>query len=124
MLSTLESHTMIAVHDLPRATHFYREQLGFALSEEMPGLFVGKGPNGSSFHLFVSPFAGTAKNAVLGWKTPDLVAEVAALKTRGVHFEEYDLPNFKTVDSIVTTPFGRSAWFKDTEGNMLGLAQY
>ena len=124
MLSMLEPHAMIAAHDIARAARFYREQLGLVLTEEIPGLFVGKGPNGSSFHLFASPFAGTAKNAVLGWKTPDLIAEVANLKSRGVHFEEYDLPNFKTVDSIVSTPLGRSAWFKDTEGNMLGLAQY
>jgi catechol 2,3-dioxygenase-like lactoylglutathione lyase family enzyme len=115
---------MIATQDLARATQFYREQLGLELVEEMRGLLVGKGPNGSSFHLFVSPLAGTAKNAVMGWKTPDLEAEVAALKARGVKFEEYDLPNFKTVNSIVTTPLGRSAWFKDSEGNMLGLAQY
>jgi catechol 2,3-dioxygenase-like lactoylglutathione lyase family enzyme len=124
MLSKLESHTMIAVQDIARATTFYRDQLGLALAEEIPGLFVGKGPNGSSFHLFASPLAGTAKNAVMGWKTPDLTASVTALKSRGVRFAEYDLPNFKTVDSIVTTPLGRSAWFKDTEGNMLGLAQY
>ena len=94
------------------------------LTEEIPGLLVGKGPSGSSFCLFASPLAGTAKNAVMGWRTADLEAEVLYLKSSGVHFEEYDLPNFKTIDSIVTTPFGRSAWFKDTEGNMLGLAQY
>jgi catechol 2,3-dioxygenase-like lactoylglutathione lyase family enzyme len=115
---------MIAVQDIARAAQFYRDQLGLPLAEELPGLFVGKGPSSSSFHLFASPFAGTAKNAVMGWKTPNLEAEVAALKARGVKFEDYDLPNFKTVDSIVTTPLGRSAWFKDTEGNMLGLAQY
>jgi catechol 2,3-dioxygenase-like lactoylglutathione lyase family enzyme len=115
---------MIAAQDIARAARFYREQLGFELVEEIPGLYVGKGANGSSFHLFASPFAGTAKNAVMGWKTPNLSAEVAALKARGVKFEEYDLPNFKTVDSIVTTPLGQSAWFKDSEGNMLGLAQY
>jgi catechol 2,3-dioxygenase-like lactoylglutathione lyase family enzyme len=124
MLSNLDAHTMIAAQDIARATQFYREQLGLPLTEELPGLFVGKGPSGSSFHLFASPLAGTAKNAVMGWKTPNLEMEVATLKARGVKFEEYNLPNFTTVDSIVTTPLGRSAWFKDTEGNMLGLAQY
>jgi hypothetical protein len=60
----------------------------------------------------------------MGWETKDIVAEVSLLKSRGVVFEEYNLPNFKTIDGIVTAPSGRSAWFKDSEGNMLGLVQW
>ena len=40
---------------------------------------------------------------------------------RGVTFEEYDMPGLKTVDGIATTLGGRAAWFKDTEGNTIGL---
>jgi hypothetical protein len=32
----------------------------------------------------------------------DVVAEVAALKARGVVFEEYDMPGIKTENSIAT----------------------
>ena len=46
------------------------------------------------------------------------------LQSRGVLFEEYDLPSFKTIDSIVTAPSGHSAYFKDSEGNMLALVQW
>jgi len=49
---------------------------------------------------------------------------VADLKSRGVVFEEYDLPNFKTVNSIATTGPVRAAWFEDSEGNLLGVAQF
>jgi catechol 2,3-dioxygenase-like lactoylglutathione lyase family enzyme len=124
MLSKLDSHTMIAVVDLERAKRFYEERLGLAGIEEIPGLWVFAGPRGSRFCLFVSPLAGTAKNAVMGWETSQIAEEVHQLKARGVVFEEYDFPNFKTVDSIVTSATGKSAWFKDTEGNMLGLAQW
>ena len=124
MLSNLDSHTMIAASDLARAKAFYTDKLGFTLVETIPGLSFALGPNWSRFCLFQSPQAGTAKSAVMGWETDDIENVVANLKARGVVFEEYDLPNFKTANSIVTSPTGRSAWFKDSEGNMLGLAQW
>jgi catechol 2,3-dioxygenase-like lactoylglutathione lyase family enzyme len=124
MLAHLRSHTMIAAQDLDRAKQFYTDQLGLAAIERIQGLWVFEGANAGRFCLFASPLAGTAKNVVMGWQTPDIAAEVASLKTRGVVFEEYDLPNFKTIDSIVTTATGRSAWFKDSEGNMLALVQW
>jgi hypothetical protein len=48
---------------------------------------------------------------------------VVELKGRGVVFEEYHAEQFQTVDGIATTQGGRVAWFKDSEGNILGLAQ-
>ena len=51
----------------------------------------------------------------------DLAAEVAELRGRGVVFEEYDQPGLRTVDGIATTPVGRAAWFKDSEGNVLTM---
>ncbi|TSC71764.1 MAG: glyoxalase/Bleomycin resistance protein/Dioxygenase superfamily [Parcubacteria group bacterium Gr01-1014_38] len=49
--------------------------------------------------------------------------EVADLRSRGVQFEEYDFPGLKTVNGIATRGREKSAWFKDTEGNILGLSQ-
>jgi hypothetical protein len=47
------------------------------------------------------------------------------LRNKGVKFEEYDLPKMgiKTVKGIATMGDMKSAWFKDTEGNILSLAQ-
>jgi predicted enzyme related to lactoylglutathione lyase len=53
----------------------------------------------------------------------DLEAEVAELRASGVVFEEYHSAQLQTVDGIATTQGGRAAWFKDSEGNILGLAQ-
>lgn len=124
MLAQLDSHTMIAVKDFERAKQFYEERLGLKGNEDIPGLWVFSGSGGSHFCLFPSPLAGTAKNAVMGWQTTDIGTEVRHLKSHGVVFEEYDLPSFKTLDSIVTSPSGKSAWFKDSEGNMLGIVQW
>ena len=59
----------------------------------------------------------------MGWATGDIEREVAELKARGVVFEEYDTPYLKTVGSIATTGPNRAAWFKDSEGNILGIVQ-
>jgi hypothetical protein len=41
----------------------------------------------------------------------------------GVIFEEYDLPGLKTVNSIATGGGAKTAWFKDSEGNILAVSQ-
>ena len=46
------------------------------------------------------------------------------LKDKGVVFEEYDVPNLKTVDGIATLGTVKGAWFKDTEGNIIALSQH
>ena len=54
---------------------------------------------------------------------PDIGAQVQALRERGLTFEEYDYPNLKTVGGIADLGFARAAWFKDSEGNLLGIAE-
>ncbi|MFI1286858.1 VOC family protein [Streptomyces sp. NPDC020858] len=55
----------------------------------------------------------------------DIDAEVAALKSRGVTFEEYDLPGCRTADGVCRVEgVGRAGYFKDSEGNLLGLVQF
>ena len=52
----------------------------------------------------------------------DLEAIVADLRERGVLFEEYESP--QTVNGIARGPAGRSAWFKDPDGNLIGLIEF
>jgi hypothetical protein len=68
----------------------------------------------------------------MGWEVTDLRATVEAMRARGVKFEEYDLPGFKTVDGIAEVAgnypskggIGElAAWFRDSEGNLLGIGQ-
>ena len=57
------------------------------------------------------------------WST-DVAADVKELSERGVAFEEYDFPTLKTVDCVATTRgIGKSAWFKDPDGNTIALFQ-
>jgi catechol 2,3-dioxygenase-like lactoylglutathione lyase family enzyme len=119
---------MLAVSDLARARAWYADKLGFEpthASEEEAVYRSGKSGK-SGFSLFQTPSAGTARNTVGVWRVDDLRAEMAALRARGVTFEDYDLGGgMKTVDGLFTDPDGDAlnAWFTDSEGNILGLVQ-
>jgi hypothetical protein len=73
--------------------------------------------------LYPSAGAGTSKASTAFWSVEDVAAEVAELKARGVVFEEYDLPGLKTVNSIATGGGAKTAWFRDSEGNILAVSQ-
>ena len=62
----------------------------------------------------------------------DIEATVRRLRERGVVFEEFDLPGMTTVDGIAQIEGNypskggvgeRGAWFRDSEGNLLGIGQ-
>ena len=67
----------------------------------------------------------------MSWEVDNIEATVRELRARGVEFEEYDLPGLKTVDGIaeITGNYPskgtgeRGAWFRDSEGNLLGIGQ-
>lgn len=123
MLPNLQIHPTIPAADLARARKFYEGTLGFKPSQEMPGGIIYQGAGGSWFILYPTPHAGTAKHTVAGWQVKDINAEVADLRKRGVKFEEYNQPDLKTVNGIAEMGAVRAAWFKDTEGNILGIVQ-
>ena len=79
--------------------------------------------NGTWVFLYPMPNAGTSKASTAFWSVDDVAAEVAELKARGVVFEEYDFPGLKTEKSIATGGGAKTAWFKDTEGNILAISQ-
>ena len=61
--------------------------------------------------------------SALSFELADLDAEMAALRARGVRFDEYDLPGLKTHDGVCVLGGERAAWFHDPEGNILCIHQ-
>ncbi|HSL37131.1 MAG TPA: VOC family protein, partial [Arthrobacter sp.] len=53
----------------------------------------------------------------------NLEREMEELRGRGVAFEEYDFPGLKTENGVATSDWGKSAWFLDSEGNILNISQ-
>jgi catechol 2,3-dioxygenase-like lactoylglutathione lyase family enzyme len=123
MLSKREYHGTIPATDIERAKKFYAEKLGLTPAEETPGGLVYKFQN-SWFLLYPTQFAGTAQHTLGGWSVENIEAEVAELRARGLTFEEYDTPQLKTVNGVATIGTNKAAWFRDSEGNILGLIQF
>jgi catechol 2,3-dioxygenase-like lactoylglutathione lyase family enzyme len=110
--------------DLERARRFYAEKLGLTPESELPGGLWYRCGRDTRFSVFTSEGEASGTNTQAMWLVEDVESAVAALKDRGVVFEEYDLPSLKTVNSIATIGPGKGAWFKDSEGNLLSLAQF
>jgi catechol 2,3-dioxygenase-like lactoylglutathione lyase family enzyme len=127
MLTDRPIHTALPATDLERAKRFYAEKLGLTPETELPdlrdGLFYRCG-EGTRFLVFPSPNATSGTHTQMTWRTNDIEAEVAALKARGVIFEEYDTPEVKTLNSVATIGQSKGAWFRDSEGNLLALGQF
>jgi catechol 2,3-dioxygenase-like lactoylglutathione lyase family enzyme len=122
MLSKREFHATLPVQDLNRAKHFYAEKLGLQPESETTRGLIYRVKD-SWFLLFPSSGSPTGQFTQGGWTTDDIEVDVAELKSRGVIFEEYDYPNLKTVNGIAQIGADKAAWFKDSEGNLLGLIQ-
>lgn len=131
MLDNARVATRLPAQDLDRARHFYAERLGLEPSEERSGGLLYRFPSGE-FALYGS--AGTAPGTFtqMAVEVDDLDTVMAELRRRGVVFEEVDVPGLETSDGVAEVEGNypskggkgeRAAWFRDSEGNLLGLAQ-
>jgi catechol 2,3-dioxygenase-like lactoylglutathione lyase family enzyme len=123
MLKTARIVPYIPVADVARARKFYEDKIGLTPRETYAGGVIYECGNGSWVFMYPSPGAGTSKASTAFWTVDDVAAEVAELKGRGVKFEEYDMPGLKTADGIATAGGAKTAWFKDSEGNILAISQ-
>jgi catechol 2,3-dioxygenase-like lactoylglutathione lyase family enzyme len=124
MLSAHRCHATLPVSDLEAARAFYEGVLGFTPFEATPAATLYEAGSGTKFAVTRSSGTPSGTHTQMGFTVPDIEAEVADLKGRGVVFEEYDYPDLKTVGSVATTGAGRAAWFLDPAGNMIGLIQF
>jgi catechol 2,3-dioxygenase-like lactoylglutathione lyase family enzyme len=122
MLQEGHVYTALPVRDLGRARAFYSEKLGLEPAADNPGGLLYRLDGGGEFLLYPSahrPGGHTQANITVD----DVAGLVAVLKARGVTFEEYDMPGVKTVDGVVVSGPHISAWFRDSEDNLIGLMQ-
>jgi catechol 2,3-dioxygenase-like lactoylglutathione lyase family enzyme len=112
----------IPVTDLDRSLAFYRDVLGLKVLDENPNS-VRLGAGATQLSIFKRPPVERG-HTTAHFEVADIEAAVAELKTRGAVFEEYDTPYLKTVNGIAPMgPIARGAWFKDPDGNVLGLRE-
>jgi predicted enzyme related to lactoylglutathione lyase len=124
MLTTTKATTILPVTDPERASRFYRDQLGLRSQGVGSGgtLMFDLG-QGDALGLMPAEEGAQTGHTVLSFEVPNIEAEIAELEGKGVRFEDYDLPDLKTVDHICVLDSEKAAWFHDSEGNVLCLHQ-
>ncbi len=122
MLRNAPIRAYIPARDVSRARRFYEEAVGLVPREEYAGGVVYE-CGGTEVFLYPTTNAGTSSASQAFWQVEDVEAEVAELKARGVRFEEYDMPGLAAKNGIVTAGGAKTAWFRDTEGNIMAVSQ-
>ena len=109
----------LPAQDTERARRFYEEKLGLRpFGERNHHLYYEVG----NVRFVVFPSSGTPSGThdQLGFVVDELEGTMAELRSQGIVFEDY--PGL-TENSVATFGPMKAAWFKDSEGNLLSLAE-
>jgi catechol 2,3-dioxygenase-like lactoylglutathione lyase family enzyme len=122
MRDPMTIYPVLPASDLDRARAFYRDKLGLEATMVKPGVLCYSGPSGYIFQLYETstPPSGHTQ---MSWACDELDAEMAALRARGVVFEDVDVFGVRTDNGVGWLGSERHAWFKDSEGNMICIWQ-
>jgi catechol 2,3-dioxygenase-like lactoylglutathione lyase family enzyme len=111
--------------DMARSRRFYHEALELKEFPDAPegGVWYEAGER-TLLHVYEST-AGPGKHTAATILVEDFEEAIAALRSRGVVLEEYNLPGLKTEDGVWRSESGfLSAWMKDPDGNILGIESH
>ena len=123
MLTSKPVNPTLPAADLKRAREFYEGKLGFKPTKESADDVTYEAGGGTKLYIWQREGDQT-DHTEAAFDVNDIEREVGELKERGVKFESYDMPGLKTDENNIATMDGsRSAWFKDTEGNIIAIVQ-
>jgi catechol 2,3-dioxygenase-like lactoylglutathione lyase family enzyme len=122
MLTNAPIHPTLPAADLGRARKFYEDILGLKViaTDPSPGIIFEAGEGTSVYVYQRGPTQ--ADHTVAAFVVKDVPGTVKALKAKGIVFDEVDIPGAPTVDGVTTMGEIQAAWFKDSEGNTIGVA--
>ena len=120
MLSDKDAIPTVAVKNLETAKKFYEGTLGLTKVMENSEVIAFKTGHSTLF-VYRSQHAGTNKATAVTFVAEDVEDLVQALKSRGVTFEHYDLPNLTRQGDLHVSGSMKTAWFKDPDGNIFSL---
>ncbi|KQZ07545.1 glyoxalase/bleomycin resistance/dioxygenase family protein [Agromyces fucosus] len=122
MFESARAYSVLPASDLERAVRYWKDtfDLDPVMTDETGVLFEVAG---GRVLVYETQFAGTARNTAFGIDTDDLDAAMSELRSRGVEFADYDMPGLTTVDGVAEMDGMRSAWFTDSEGNIIAIGE-
>ncbi|HEX3427248.1 MAG TPA: VOC family protein [Candidatus Limnocylindrales bacterium] len=112
----------LPVSDLDQARTFYGETLGLALLWDSPASIRFRVGSVSELSVFRRPGLVT-EHTLAHFEVDDIEATVRDLEARGVQFVDYTEGPLTTTGHIAQLGPARGAWFRDPDGNFLGLRQ-
>ena len=124
-LATASPVCFVLTADRGKLVPFYRDTLGLPIASEDDFGVAFALAGGGTLRLVDLAGHTPSEHPVLGWAVSDIRAAVRELAAKGVTFDIYE--GFgQDAEGICSTPDGgtKVAWFKDTEGNGLSLAQF
>ena len=125
MLESAEFAAVVPLSDIDNACEFYGDKLGLKLDmrrDDLPQNREAEFRAGDgTLVIYESVGAGQSRATVAGFRVADIDATVTELRERGVAFEDYDMPDLKTENGIVTIGDLRAAWAKDPDGNIIAF---
>jgi predicted enzyme related to lactoylglutathione lyase len=116
----------LPAHDIERAKRWYEEKLELTPMLDMGAAGLIYRTAGSQWLIYQTPAAGTGKQTVGGFVVPDIDETMRDLRAKGVTYEDYAMGDEgpTTENGVARDPSGgASAWFKDSEGNILAVTQ-
>jgi catechol 2,3-dioxygenase-like lactoylglutathione lyase family enzyme len=124
MLKDSKVVATVATADMPAAHAFYSETLGLPTMMSIDEVAAYQLADGSALTVYLRPDHVPPANTTVTFIVSDIEAEMADLRSRGVTFEDYDMPGIKTTNGLASEDMGgsKAAWFKDPAGNILSLA--
>ena len=110
--------------DMARARDFYTHNLGLKpITETADGLIYECDDN-SRILLFPSTGKASGTHTQAIFEVDDVEAQMAQMRGNGVVFEEYDLPDMTTENGLIVDSQGfKTAFFKDSEGNLIAISE-
>ena len=123
MLTNRHSTTMLPVTDVPRARRFYEEKLGLKARATLPTGEIEYETDGSTLAIYPRAEPPKSDHTALSFEVDDIEREVRDLRSRGVEFEHYEMPDAKERDGVYEMAGTRCAWMKDPDGNILCIHQ-
>jgi catechol 2,3-dioxygenase-like lactoylglutathione lyase family enzyme len=125
MLSGNRLSAVLCSTDLERSQDFYENKVGLTLSAEtIKNHLVFECGDGTTLLVYGRPSPNKADHTQVRFWSSDIAADVRDLAARGVEFDLVEFGELKMVDHVLTSPgIGKSAWFKDPDGNTLALYQ-
>ncbi len=123
-LEIQQVYAKLPAQDVERARAFYGAKLGLhPYGEHNRHLHYEL--DGGYFIIFPSIGAPSGTHDQLGFIVDDIERTVAELQAKGVQFADHDPPPHATKRNGITDIDGvRAAWFKDSEGNLISIAEF